>query len=197
MPIGGKSPDRSGGLNGSSLGGGGGRRGGNGGGGGRASTGRAMSDPHGLSGGGTRGGNNAGGMSSTLLDMKYPGARAKKVKQREMTLENMAKVGTIMGGLVGGPVGSIPGMIGAGIDALQGEDVVGNMLDPFSGRGMPDVPSVGAGSAQGSDSDKPAINTVTGLTAAKKKRNTKPSNPLGSVGTILSGVGGSLVAGGL
>jgi len=133
----------------------------------------------------------SGGMSPSLLDSKYPGAKKKKDRQYELNASNLAKVGTILGGLVGGP-----GVTAAklGLDALTGDLSMESALDPFSGR-MADVPSVGAGYADSRENDQAA--TVTGLTAAKKKKTTKPSNPLGSVGTILSGAGGSLVAGGL
>jgi hypothetical protein len=137
-------------------------------------------------GGGSTG--RAGGMSGALLDSKYSGAKGKKSRQYEANAANLAKVGTIMGGFLGGP---IAGGVGAAIDALDGDI---NPMDPFSGR-MADVPSTGAGYADSRENDLTA--TVTGLTAQKKKRTTKPTRPLGSIGTILSGAGGSLVSGGL
>lgn len=143
----------------------------------------------GKSGGFGGGSGNAGGMSSSLLDSKYPGAKKKKDRQYELNASNLAKVGTILGGLVGGPAVTATKM---GIDALTGDLSVEGMLDPFSGR-MADVPSVGAGYADSGKKTEPG-STVTGLTAPKKKKTTKPSSPLG---TILTGVGGSLTAGGL
>jgi hypothetical protein len=149
-----------------------------------------LGNPGGNKGGGS-GQGRAGGMSPSLLDAKYPGAKKKKSRQYEASAANLAKVGTILGGLVGGPAASA---VAAGYSALTGDLSVEGALDPFSGR-MADVPSVGAGYADSGKKDEAA--TVTGLTATRKKKTTKPKSPLGSVGTILAGAGGSLVSGGL
>jgi hypothetical protein len=141
--------------------------------------------------GGRRGGSgrNAGGMSPALLDSKYTGARKRKSRQYEASLENLAKAGTIVGSLVGGPAATAAKL---GIDAVSGDLSVEGMLDPFSGR-LPDTPSVGAGFAEGKDTDKSYV--PGGPT--RKKKGLKPATPLGSYGTILSNVGGSIRAGGL
>jgi hypothetical protein len=140
-------------------------------------------------GGGTGNGGNQGGMSPGLLDSKYPGAKGRKNRQYEGSLKNFAKVGSILGSLALGPAATAAKL---GIDALSGDLSVEGMLDPFSGR-MPDVPSTGAGYADSGRKD----DNVTGLTAARKKKTTKQTRPLGSVGTILGSVGGSIRAGGL
>lgn len=149
-----------------------------------------LGNPGGGKSGGGNGGN-AGGMSPSLLDSKYPGAKKKKDRQYEASLKNLAKVGTIMGSIMGGPGVTAAKM---GLDAITGDLNMESALDPFSGR-MADVPSVGAGFADSGKKDDRS--TVTGLTASKKKKTSKPSSPLGSLGTILTGAGGSLVSGGL
>jgi hypothetical protein len=134
-------------------------------------------------------GSRAGGMPKSLLDSKYPGASKKKNRQYEASLKNLAKVGTILGGVLGGPVGTA---VATGYSALAGDLSVEGALDPFSGR-MADVPSTGAGYADSGRKD----DTVKGLTASRKKKTPRPTNPLGSIGTILSMAGGSIRAGGL
>jgi hypothetical protein len=140
-------------------------------------------------GGGGSGQGSAGGMPKSLLDSKYPGSSRKKNRQYEANAANLAKVGTIMGSLLGGPAATAAKI---GIDAISGDLDMESMLDPFSGR-LPDTPSVGAGFADSGRKD----DTVTGLTASRKKKSPRPTNPLGSIGTILSMAGGSIRAGGL
>jgi hypothetical protein len=137
-------------------------------------------------GGGT-GQGGAGGMPKSLLDAKYPGASKKKNKKYGATANNMAQLigGTILGGVLGPVAGSL---VKGAINTAVGIDPM-NPFDDYQG----EVPSTGAGFAEGKDTDKKQI----GLTAATKKRKSKPTSPLGSIGTILSGAGGTLVAGGL
>jgi hypothetical protein len=155
--------------------------------GGRSNADRDRDAARALSGAfGSRG---SGGMSPTQLDMKYPGSRKRKSRQYEASLSNLAKVGTIIGSMIGGPAATAAKL---GIDAISGDLDMESMLDPFSGR-MADVPSTGAGYADSGRKD----DTVTGLVAAKKKKTPRPTSPLGSIGTILGNVGGSIRAGGL
>jgi hypothetical protein len=153
--------------------------------GGRSNADRDRDAARALSGAfGSRG---TGGMSPGLLDNKYPGARRKKSKSAALTLGN---VGTLLGKIsdITNPAVAATKM---GIEAISGADLP-TFDDAFEGMG-PDVPSVGAGYA---DSGKKA-DTVTGLTASRKKKSARPTNPLGSIGTILSMAGGSIRAGGL
>jgi hypothetical protein len=152
-----------------------------------SAVGGAMGTGHNSNAGGN--GGNAGGMSKALLDAKYPGASKKKNRQYEGSLKNFAKVGSILGSLALGPAATAAKL---GLDALSGDLSMEGMLDPFSGR-MPDVPSAGAGYADSGRKD----DSVTGLVAARKKKTTKQTRPLGSIGTILGSVGGNIRAGGL
>jgi hypothetical protein len=132
------------------------------------------------------GGPKSGGMSKALLDAKYPGASKKKSKSAALTAKN---IGTLVG-----KIADLTNPLGAaakyGLEQLTGIEM-NTFDDSFENMG-PDVPSVGAGYA---DSGKKA-DTVTGLTATRKKKGTKPSSTLGKLGTILGGAGGSLTAGG-
>ena len=139
--------------------------------------------------GGTGNGGNQGGMSPSLLDAKYPGAKGKKNKQYEASLGNLAKVGTIMGGMVGGPVGSVIAGGYSAADAIaNGTNPLSGALDPFSGQ-MADANSVGAGYADGGPKMmEPAEKKQADKSKAKSKKQ-----PLSKGFTLLANAGGTLL----
>jgi hypothetical protein len=138
-------------------------------------------------GGGGSNGGNQGGMSPSLLDSKYPGARNKKVRQYEDSWSNLAKVGTIAGSLLAGPAATAAKL---GLDALSGDLSLEGMLDPFSGR-MPDVPSTGAGYAQGSDRSLGPATEAAARTSAAKRTIQPKKKKFGF--SLLSGMPGTLM----
>jgi hypothetical protein len=141
--------------------------------------------------GGSRNGNNQGGMSTSLMNSKYPGMKGKKNRQYELSAENIAKVGTIAAGMLGGPVGTAISAGYSAVDsALSGTNPISGALDPFSGRG-PDVPSAGAGYADGTKKDDRM--SPADLLAAKKNGLKKAKTKLSPGFTLLSGAGGTLL----
>lgn len=146
----------------------------------------------GLGGGGSGSGKNAGGMTQTLLNNKYPGAAKKKNKAFDMTAGNMLEVAKMAGSILGGPIGSA---VSAADTAYGAITDTSDPLNPFEGP-KPDVPSVGAGFAEGASKDQKTSSGLTAKTLAANKKKKVTGNPLSSlVGTLLSGSGGTLVLG--
>jgi hypothetical protein len=142
------------------------------------------------SGGGPKG-SNQGGMSPSLMNSKYPGMKGKKTKSYEASMENLAKVGTIMGGMLGGPVGSVIAGGYTAADALaNGTNPISGALNPFSGY-QGEVPASPAGFAENNEKTKmlsPADKLAQDRAKAKNKKQ-----PLSKGFTLLAGAGGTLL----
>jgi hypothetical protein len=131
-----------------------------------------------ISGGGTgRGGDFVGPGAGVA---PFSRTTVTKTKTRPATGSNLARaaVDTILGGLMPG--------IGIG---------VGPMVADALGYGYEGP--IGTGERTEADSPGRALASTITLAADRKKKSTKPKNPLGSIGTILGMGGGSLRAGGL
>jgi hypothetical protein len=145
-------------------------------------------------GGGSSGGFGSNSLSPAKkqhLDMKYPGASKKKNRQYEASLENIAKVGTMIGSMALGPGGAA---LNAGVSIadslMNGQNPIAGALDPFSGR-MADVPSSGAGYADSGQKDERM--TPAEKLAQQKAGMKKGKGKLSKGFTLLAGAGGTLL----
>jgi hypothetical protein len=140
--------------------------------GGRSNADRDREAAKALSGGGAPQGTGAGVPSFSRTKMK-------KTPTKPATMQNLAAAigGTLLGGLMPG--------IGMGLGPI-GMDMMGLGFEGETGTGV----------RQEADSPN-RMAAAPATPAPPKKKTTKPKNPLGSVGTILAGAGGSLSSGGL